>query len=219
MVPCRLLFCGNEVAELKAAELYKQWSAAVESDWNRMGLQKLKGRSCKWFIDIGDSTLLLFVEMNSKYPWTVQGGGNFSINAFVPEQKPVRPEDYVENIFDNVEFFSLWTEDLIERRHAANRRVYEKIRSLDRTELYASMAEAYDCTPEQAESLGLYETELEIIAMDVEEPTDVLINPPLYFYDSRDVAAWSALVTDALGVVLPRIQESDWRTLRMGEPV
>lgn len=203
---------------MKAAQLYKQWSEQVESDWNRLGLERIRGRGCKWYTRIGDSTLLLFVVVNPKYPWTVQGGGNFSVAVYVPTSRPEQPERYVENVFDSIEFFSLWTDTLIERRQAANQRVYEKIRTLDRTTLFAQMAEAYDCTPAQAEALGLYETELEIMEMDIEESSDVLLNPPLYFYDAQDVTVWSELLTASLPVVLKRLRERDVQSFRLGEP-
>ena len=202
----RLVFsCYGDFA-VKAAELYRRWSSLVEEDWARYDLVRLSGRGCRWFADRGDSALLVFVVSNPKHAWTVQGGGNFSINAYQPKQKPDEPEKYIESVFDNVRFFSLWRDDLSERRMAANRRVYEKIRDLDKDELFAKMAEAYDCTPAQAKQSGLYQTELEIIGMQLEDSGDALINPPLFFYDSDDIEAWAELVTSAMPEVLESLK-------------
>ena len=202
---------------MKSKQVYGQWIDDVEAQWTSLGLSRLPGGGCKWQSDVGELTLLLYVEVDRKYPWTVQGGGNFSINAYLPATRPEHPENYVESVFDSVAFFSLWGDELKERRLELNREVYEKIRNLDKTELYAKMADAYDCTPAQAKQSGLYQTELEIIAMDVDDPVDALINPPLYFYDEDDVSAWAELVTAAMPQVLANVSNDMPRVFDAGE--
>ncbi len=202
---------------MKSKQVYSQWIASVEDRWASLGVSKLPGKGCKWRADVHDLTLLIFVEVNSKYAWTVQGGGNFSINAYLPTTKPEHPGKYVESVFDSIAFFSLWSDELKAQRLELNRQVFEKIQALDKTELYAKMAEAYDCTPEEAKQSGLYESELEIIAMDVDDPVDALINPPLYFYDSEDLVAWAELVTAAMPQVLARVGDDVERAFNTGD--
>ena len=202
---------------MKSIQVYRQWAAGVREPWAALGVSMLPGKACKWQFDVGELTLLLFVEVDRKYPWTVQGGGNFSINAYLPQEKPSHPEKYVESVYDSIAFFSLWSDEQVSRRQALNRQVYEKIRNLDKQELYAKMAEAYDCSPEEAKQSGLYETDLEIIEMDVNDPVDALINPPLYFYDEEDVSAWAALVTAAMPQVLANVRSDMPRAFDTGE--
>ncbi len=202
---------------MKSTQVYGRWIAEVETQWSSLGFSRLPGKGCKWRVDVGNSILLLFVQVDRKYPWTVQGGGNFSINAYLPATRPRQPEQYVENVFDSIAFFSLWSDEQISGRHELNKQVYEKIRNLDKQELYAKMADAYDCTPAEAKMSGLHQTELEIIAMDVNDPVDALINPPLYFYDEEDVTAWAELTTAAMPRVLASLRNDMPRAFDAGE--
>ncbi len=193
---------------MKAAELYKRWTGQVTDDWDAMGVSRLTGRGCKWRADVGDKLLLIFVEINPKYPWTLYGGGDFSLNAYLPRQSPDDPAKYSEDVFDGVSFFEYWSEEHMRLRHEANREVYDKIRNLDKDKLYADMASAYDCTPEDARDLQFHETALEIMQAEIDEPSDALVNPPLYFYDASDISMWANVVTQALPSVLQGIRDN-----------
>jgi hypothetical protein len=193
---------------LKAAALYKQWISEVAENWEALGIGKLPGRGCKWRADVGDKLLLLFVEINPKYPWTVYGGGDFSINAYLPRETPSDPSKYTEDIFDGVSFFHYWSNVHTELRYDANRNVFEKLKNLDKATLYSDMATQYDCTPEDARDLQFHETALEIMQMDVDEPSEAHVNPPLYFYDADDISMWADIVSQALPGVLRGVRDN-----------
>lgn len=192
---------------MKAAEFYRQWTGQVAEAWACLGVSRVAGRGCRWRYAVGDKTLFLFVETNPKYAWTLYGGGDFSINAYFPDEAPPDPAKYTENVLDGLAFFSYWDAAQTERRLAANRAVYDKLRGLDTTVLYERMAEAYDCTPAQARDQQLYEDALEMMEMDLEDPSDAFVNPPLHYYDAEDVETWAGIVTDALPAALKAMSE------------
>lgn len=193
---------------MKAAELYKQWIREVSSDWGALGVTNLPGRACKWQTEFDNRLLLLFVETNHKYPWTIYGGSDFTLNAYLPRERPEKPDKYTEDVFDGISFFDYWSDEHAKQRHDLNRKVFEKLKNLDEDWLYGEMADLYDCTPEAAREIGLYESTLEIIEMEVEAPSEAVVNPPLYYYDADDVTAWTSLFSAALPGALQGVREN-----------
>jgi len=192
---------------VKAAQFYKLINDLVLAGWSALGLQKAKRRGSRWFTGVGDSTLLIFVETNPKYPWAVYSGGNFSINAYLPRETPIDPQTYRDDVFDSLWFFSYWDEEHVQEIHDTNRRMLEKMQNLDKDELFAAMARELDCTPTQARDADLYQTALEIMQMDVDTPGEGIVNPPLYYYDEEDVRVWANLLSRAMPDALRRITE------------
>ena len=168
----------------------------------------MPGRGCKSRADVGDKTLLLFVEANPKYPWTVYGGGDFSVNVYLPRETLSNPAKYTEDIFDSVAFFSYWSHENTRLRHESNRRVYDKLLNLNTDRLYKEMAVAYDCTPADAKKSQLYETALELLETEVAEPSEAVINPALYYYDADDISMWANVVSKALPQALQDIRNN-----------
>jgi len=189
---------------VKAAEFYKLWNREVVDRWLESGVQKLVVRGSRWRGEVGGRDLLLFVETNAKYPWQIYSGGDFTINAYVPKSTPADPTKYVEDVGDTVSFFDYWDDDTA-GLVAANTRVYEKMRNLDKERLFRQLAAKLDCTPQQAKESELYQSSLEMFAMDLEDPSGILVNPPLHYYDADDVVMWADLVSRAIPGVLKRM--------------
>ncbi len=190
---------------MKSADLYKQWTIEVSDDWGALGVMHLAGRGCRWQAPVDNRLLLLFVETNPKYPWTVYGGGDFSINVYLPREAPENPSKYQESVLESVAFFAYWSDEHRARLEDANRCVYEKLLNFDRDELYRKAADALNCTPEDARQQELVETSLEIMEMEVNEPSEAMINPSLFYYDADDVSMWANLVSEALPQALANI--------------
>ncbi len=190
---------------MKAKEFYSHWNSLVAEDWSSLGLSSLGTRGSKWSRPVGDLELLFEVRVNNKYPWTIESGGDFSAYAYLPREVPTTPASYVESVMDELHIFGTLNEQLTDELRAINQGLLDKLRAFDRDSIYAKIAEAYDCTPEQARGLELFETGLETLEGELEMPLESLVNPPLCYYESDDLEPWAAWFKRALPVMLDRI--------------
>ncbi len=192
---------------MKAAAFYRLWNSLVADAWPAAGLERIPGRGSRWVCPAGGKLLIAQIALNPKYPWSVFAGGNFSFYAWLPREAPLNPAKYSDNFADQLHVFGALDSTTSAACLATNRRVHEKLSGLDKASLYDAMAAALDCSPDQARDSGLYQTALEMFAMDLDTPEGALVNPPLYFYDEEDLASWAqwfetalpAMLTDALG--------------------
>lgn len=193
---------------MKAAEFYKQWNAVVEEDWSAAGLERQTSRGSNWIRPVGDLTLLFRVRVNNKYPWSIESGGDFSAYAYLPRSAPANPERYEESVMDELHIFGSLDGSLLDDMQSVNRRLLEKLRGFDRDWIYKRIATAYDCTPDQARNLALFETGLETLEGELDMPPESLVNPPLFYYDADDLAPWADWFKRALPVMLERIDSA-----------
>ncbi len=187
---------------MQAAAFYEHWNGLVADTWRSVGLEKLPGRGSRWVKRLGDKLLLAHIALNPKYPWSVFAGGDFSFYAYLPRTRPDDPADYSDDFADQLHVFGALDADTMEACTAENRSVYEKLSDLDRTALYRAMADTLDCSPDQARDSGLYQSALEMFAMDLDTPAGALVNPPLHFYDEDDLAQWATWFETALPAML-----------------
>ena len=193
---------------MKARDFYKAWNNQVQDEWSRLGLTRMTGRGSRWTLPLGDLLMLVFVEVNPKYAWSLEGGGNFSLYACLPREKPGDPAEYQEQMFDTIHCFSYLDDSLKAEIAAQNRSFCDKLKGMAGDALFARMAEKYDCTPAQARELGLLEGALTAIEMDIDSPVEAWVNPSLYYYDNDDIASWARYFQRALPVMLEGVADS-----------
>ncbi len=201
---------------MKAAQFYKHWNGLVTEDWRAHGLSKLPAKGSKWTRPVGNLLLLFWVQVNIKYPWSVESGGDFSVYAFLPREVPAQPARYQDNVMDELLIFNQLDDRLRGELDDLNHRLVQKFRDLDRDSLYRQMAKAYDCTPEQVRDLGFLDTALETLEMQLDSPTHVQVNPPLFYYDADDIVAWTEWFARALPVMLAGIDSAPEYAFRAG---
>ena len=187
---------------MQAAAFYEHWNALVADAWQEVGLEKLPGRGSRWVMPVGDKLLIAHVDLNPKQPWSVFAGGDFSFYAWLPRHAPAEPAEYGDDFADQLHVFGALDSATVDACTATNRLVYEKLSALDKKVLYRAMADSLDCSPDQARESGLYQSALEMFAMDFDTPAGALVNPPLHFYDEDDLSQWAAWFDAALPEML-----------------
>ena len=190
---------------MKAAEFYQHWNELVRDNWSALGLSPLTKRGSKWIRPVGDLKLVFQVQVNIKYSWSVESGGDFSAYAFLPREVPAAPEKYIDNIMDEIHIFGTLDDALLAELNDLNQRTLDRLRGFDRAWIYDRIAKAYDCTPDQARELELFETGLETLELELDVPPESLVNPPLLYYDTDDLGPWAEWFSRALPVILDKI--------------
>lgn len=157
---------------------------------------------------VGDLKLLFWVQVNIKYAWSVESGGDFSAYAFLPREAPTDPAKYADDVMDELHIFGALDDSLRAELVDINSRLLEKLRGVDRDWIYERIAKAYDCTPEQARALEVFETGLETLELEFDVPPESLVNPSLFYYDADDLMPWIEWFKRALPVMLERIDSA-----------